>query len=119
MTEGNKGPDAVAFPVLPDELTVMVARVIHELDRDAFGTSIWEALDEAECAWYLEVGAPRVIKALQPYFQAMRRETIEECAKRAEQIWDADQQGAHGGEQANRTASAIRALAKEGENAGE
>lgn len=33
----------------------------------------------------------------------------EECAKVAEATWDSGNAGAHGGEQANRTAAAIRA----------
>lgn len=37
------------------------------------------------------------------------REVAEECAKIATDIWDQDKQGAHGGEQANRTAAAIHA----------
>ena len=35
----------------------------------------------------------------------------EQCAKVAEDIWDHGKQGAHGGEQANRTAAAIRSRA--------
>ena len=42
--------------------------------------------------------------------ERMRKATIEECAKVAERIWDQRKHGAHGGEQANRTAAAIRAL---------
>lgn len=33
----------------------------------------------------------------------------EECARVAEWVWDSGNHGAHGGEQANRTATAIRA----------
>lgn len=38
----------------------------------------------------------------------------EECARIAEQVWDSGNQGAHGGEQANRTAAAIRARSAKG-----
>lgn len=41
---------------------------------------------------------------------AIRREALEEAARVAERIWDEGQQGAHGGEQAIRTAAAIRSL---------
>lgn len=113
MTEDNKGPDAGAFPILPDELTVMVARAIHEQDRDSFGAYCWEALDKNECAWYFDVAAA-VIKALQPHFQAVRRATIEECAKRIDEY--AAGLVPEFGVAADWIASAIRALAKEGED---
>lgn len=38
----------------------------------------------------------------------------EECAKVAEWVWDSGNQGAHGGEQANRTTAAIRARSAKG-----
>lgn len=41
---------------------------------------------------------------------AAREPALEEAAKVAEDIWDHGKSGAHGGEQANRTAAAIRAL---------
>jgi len=42
-----------------------------------------------------------------------RDKAIEACAKVAESIWDNVREGAHGGEQANRTAAAIRQLTLE------
>ena len=45
--------------------------------------------------------------------EAVARER-EECAKIAEQVWDSGNEGAHGGEQANRTAAAIRARSAKG-----
>jgi chromosome segregation ATPase len=42
-----------------------------------------------------------------------RDKAIEACAKVAESIWDNGREGAHGGEQANRTAAAIRKLTLE------
>lgn len=44
------------------------------------------------------------------------RQAYEDAARIAESIWDDGLQGAHGGEQANRTAKAIRAKAKEYDN---
>ena len=38
----------------------------------------------------------------------------EECARVAEWVWDSGNHGAHGGEQANRTAAAIRARSAKG-----
>jgi len=45
--------------------------------------------------------------------EAVARER-EECARVAEWVWDSGNQGAHGGEQANRTAAAIRARSAKG-----
>jgi len=42
------------------------------------------------------------------------RDAYEDAAKIAEDIWDSGRQGAHGGEQANRTAAAIRSRISEG-----
>ena len=45
--------------------------------------------------------------------EAVARER-EECARVAEWVWDSGNQGAHGGEQANRTTAAIRARSAKG-----
>ena len=66
-------------------------------------------LSHFETYAYLPDIAPMITAAI----WLTEQETREQCAQVAEKIWDRGQHGAHGGEQALRTARAIRALGEE------
>jgi hypothetical protein len=58
-------------------------------------------------------GSPEFRRQVLLLARAYQREAYEDAARIAERIWDEGLEGGHGGEQANRTAAAIRARAKE------